>query len=93
MKEMGKKGNLKETVVFAFSEEEVLRELTVECAYVAKSMAGAADLKTGCMNSITDKSGGCASFSTSRRTICTESGIEKQCAAVTYCDGGAFRRL
>ncbi len=44
---MRKKEDLKETVVFAFSEEEILRELTVESAYVAKSMAGAADLKTG----------------------------------------------
>lgn len=43
---------LKEAVVFSFSEEQILRELTAESSYVAKSLAGTAELQPGWSRSI-----------------------------------------
>ena len=36
-----------ETVLFSFSEDEILRELTAESSYVAKSLVGTAELQPG----------------------------------------------
>ena len=36
-----------ETVVFSFSEEQILRELIAESSYVAKSLVGQSGLKSG----------------------------------------------
>ena len=41
-----------ETVVFSFSEERILRELIAESSYVAKSLVGQSDLKSGWSRSI-----------------------------------------
>lgn len=41
-----------ETVVFSFSEEQILRELIAESSYVAKSLVGQSDLKSGWSRSI-----------------------------------------
>ena len=41
-----------ETVLFSFSEDEILRELTAESAYVAKSLVGTAELQPGWSRSI-----------------------------------------
>ena len=41
-----------ETVVFSFSEEQILRELIAESSYVAKSIVGQSDLKSGWSRSI-----------------------------------------
>ena len=41
-----------ETVVFSFSEEQILRELIAESSYVAKSLVGQSDLKLGWSRSI-----------------------------------------
>lgn len=44
---MKKEKNLWEAVVFSFSEEQILRELTAESAYVGKSLVGTTDVKPG----------------------------------------------
>ena len=44
MKEEKKKW---ETVIFSFSEDQILRELTAESSYVAKSLVGTAELQAG----------------------------------------------
>ena len=41
-----------ETVVFSFSEEQILRELIAESSYVAKSLVGQSGLKSGWSRSI-----------------------------------------
>ena len=41
-----------QTVVFSFSEEQILRELIAESSYVAKSLVGQSDLKLGWSRSI-----------------------------------------
>ncbi|HJG89659.1 hypothetical protein [Barnesiella viscericola] len=49
MKEEKKKW---ETVIFSFSEDQILRELTAESSYVAKSLVGTAELQPGWSRSI-----------------------------------------
>ena len=41
-----------ETVLFSFSEDQILRELTAESSYVAKSLVGTAELQPGWSRSI-----------------------------------------
>ena len=53
MKEMNEeKRKMWEAVVFSFSEDEILRELTAESSYVAKSVASTTELQPGWSRSI-----------------------------------------
>ena len=52
MKEMKEESVLKEVVLFSFSEDQILRELTAESSYVAKSLVGTAELQPGWSRSI-----------------------------------------
>lgn len=52
MKEMKDEKKVWETVLFSFSEDQILRELTAESSYVAKTLVSTAELQPGWSRSI-----------------------------------------